>query len=88
MTKIKAPSKTVDVPSEGQRRRSRPAIFALIGPQLSAFKIITPDDKDEADVIWVVNMMEQLGTSQHNMCSCSVDERGRHAVREHVERRR
>jgi outer membrane protein assembly factor BamB len=29
-------------------------------------------DKDEADVIWYFNMMEKLGTSQHNMCSCSV----------------
>lgn len=28
--------------------------------------------KDEADVIWVFNMMEKLGVSQHNMCSCSV----------------
>ncbi|PQO47537.1 PQQ-binding-like beta-propeller repeat protein [Blastopirellula marina] len=29
-------------------------------------------DKDEADVIWVFNMMEKLGVSQHNMCSCSI----------------
>jgi outer membrane protein assembly factor BamB len=29
-------------------------------------------DKDEADVLWYFNMMEKLGTSQHNMCSCSV----------------
>ncbi len=28
--------------------------------------------KDEADVIWVFNMMEVLGSFQHNMCSCSV----------------
>jgi outer membrane protein assembly factor BamB len=27
---------------------------------------------DEADVIWVLDMMDQLGVSQHNMCSCSV----------------
>jgi len=27
---------------------------------------------DEADVIWVLDMMKQLGVSQHNMCSCSV----------------
>jgi len=26
----------------------------------------------EADVIWVYNMMDDLKTSQHNMCSCSV----------------
>jgi len=30
------------------------------------------EKKHEADVIWVYNMMEQLGTSQHNMCSCSI----------------
>lgn len=30
------------------------------------------ENKDEADVIWSVDMMRQLGTSQHNMCSCSV----------------
>jgi outer membrane protein assembly factor BamB len=29
-------------------------------------------NKDEADVVWVVNMMKELGVSQHNMCSCSV----------------
>ena len=29
-------------------------------------------DKDEADVIWVLDMMKDLGVSQHNMCSCSL----------------
>jgi len=29
-------------------------------------------NKDEADVVWVFDMMGQLGVSQHNMCSCSV----------------
>lgn len=28
--------------------------------------------KDEADVVWVVDMMKDLKVSQHNMCSCSV----------------
>lgn len=28
--------------------------------------------QDEADTIWSVDMMNQLGVSQHNMCSCSV----------------
>lgn len=28
-------------------------------------------DKTEADVIWVADMMRDLGISQHNMCSCS-----------------
>lgn len=46
--------------------------LVLAGPKLSAFKVITPADKEEADVIWVFDMMKELGTSQHNMCSCSV----------------
>jgi outer membrane protein assembly factor BamB len=29
-------------------------------------------NKDEADVVWSLDMMSQLGISQHNMCSCSV----------------
>ena len=28
--------------------------------------------KEEADVVWVFDMMKELGISQHNMCSCSV----------------
>lgn len=28
--------------------------------------------KEEADVVWVFDMMRTLGVSQHNMCSCSV----------------
>ncbi|QDT67568.1 Outer membrane protein assembly factor BamB [Planctomycetes bacterium MalM25] len=27
---------------------------------------------EEADVVWVFDMMRELGVSQHNMCSCSV----------------
>ncbi len=46
--------------------------ISMAGPRLSVFKVITADDKQEADTIWVFNMMEKLGTSQHNMCSCSV----------------
>lgn len=30
------------------------------------------DMQNEADVVWVFNMMTELGVSQHNMCSCSV----------------
>lgn len=44
----------------------------VAGPRLSFFKTITPDDKNEADTIWVFNMMTELGVSQHNMASCSV----------------
>jgi outer membrane protein assembly factor BamB len=31
---------------------------------------------DEADVVWVLDMMKELGVSQHNMCSCSVTGHG------------
>jgi outer membrane protein assembly factor BamB len=30
------------------------------------------DKEDEADVVWVFDMMNQLGVSQHNMANCSV----------------
>lgn len=46
--------------------------ISIQGPRLVASKIIGPDDKDEADVVWVFDMMKELGVSQHNMCSCSV----------------
>ena len=29
-------------------------------------------ERDEADVIWVLDMMAELNIAQHNMCSCSV----------------
>ena len=34
------------------------------------------ENKDEADVIWQLDMMNELGVSQHNMCSCSVTDAG------------
>lgn len=34
------------------------------------------ENLDEADVIWVLDMMAELGVSQHNMCSCSVTAAG------------
>lgn len=45
-------------------------------PKLSGYKLITTDDKNEADVIWVFDMMKKLKISQHNMCSCSVTAAG------------
>ena len=30
------------------------------------------DMLQEADVVWVYNMMTEMGISQHNMCSCSI----------------
>ncbi len=32
----------------------------------------TVQEKDEADVVWVLDMMNTLKVFQHNMCSCSV----------------
>ncbi|HMP80991.1 MAG TPA: PQQ-binding-like beta-propeller repeat protein, partial [Pirellulaceae bacterium] len=34
------------------------------------------ENLDEADVIWKLNMMKELGVSQHNMCSCSITSAG------------
>jgi outer membrane protein assembly factor BamB len=50
----------------------RDATIMLQGPRLVAAKVVTPADKEEADTIWSFDMMKQLGSSQHNMCSCSV----------------
>jgi outer membrane protein assembly factor BamB len=50
----------------------REVVLRMEGPRLSVYKLINTDDKDEADVIWRLNMMKELGVSQHNMCSCSV----------------
>jgi outer membrane protein assembly factor BamB len=56
-------------PSSGAERQVQ---LRVQGPRLTVSKLINTLDKDEADVIWRLNMMEQLGVSQHNMCSCSV----------------
>lgn len=32
--------------------------------------------RDEADIVWIYDMMKQLGIRQHNMCSCSVTAAG------------
>ncbi|NOX53539.1 MAG: PQQ-binding-like beta-propeller repeat protein [Planctomycetes bacterium] len=34
------------------------------------------ENKDEADVVWVLDMMAELGVSQHNMAACSVTAAG------------
>jgi outer membrane protein assembly factor BamB len=39
---------------------------------LSVYQTITPADLQEADLIWKLDMMQQLQVRQHNMCSCSV----------------
>lgn len=73
--KAKAPSKrwTFEAEVAGAKRNLS---ITLVGTRLSGWKVITPEDKDEADVIWAFDMMKELGTSQHNMCSCSVTSYG------------
>ena len=44
----------------------------VIGPRLTVSKDLGVSDTREADVIWVYDMMKTLGSSQHNMCSCSI----------------
>jgi outer membrane protein assembly factor BamB len=46
------------------------------GENKGPFKGEPNENKDEADVIWYLDMMKQLGVSQHNMCSCSVTSAG------------
>jgi outer membrane protein assembly factor BamB len=45
--------------------------LALAGLRLTGYKIVTPADKEEADVVWTLDMMRELGVSQHNMCTCA-----------------
>jgi outer membrane protein assembly factor BamB len=40
------------------------------------FKKEDNENKDEADVVWVFDMMKELGVSQHNMADCSVTSAG------------
>ncbi len=47
-----------------------------VGPNLAVSKKISADDTDEADEVWSLDMMGELGVSQHNMCSCSVTSHG------------
>lgn len=58
------------------QKTPREAQLRMEGPKLVAYKVIGIEDTDEADVIWKLNMMKQLGVSQHNMASCSVTSAG------------
>ncbi len=51
--------------------KERKLVARTEGPRLAVYKVTTPDDIHEADVIWSFDMMKELGVSQHNMCSCS-----------------
>jgi len=53
-------------------KHTREVVIKIEGPKIVGYKILDPDDTDEADVIWSLNMMSDLGISQHNMCACSV----------------
>ena len=44
----------------------------LDGENDGPFKKEPNENKDEADVVWKLDMMADLNVSQHNMCSCSV----------------
>lgn len=46
------------------------------GKNDGAFQAEPSDDKYEADILWRLDMMGELGVSQHNMCSCSVTAMG------------
>ncbi len=50
----------------------RKIVIRRQGPNLVGYRLTTIDDKEEADRVWVYNMMQELGVSQHNMCSCSI----------------
>jgi outer membrane protein assembly factor BamB len=58
------------------KKGPREVQLRMEGPKLVAYKVINVEDTDEADVIWKLNMMKQLGVSQHNMASCSVTSAG------------
>ena len=72
--------KQADLPGAAERRWLLEANFGhaqrglLIGydrRQLSAFQILTVEDRSEADVVWVLDMLKELGVSPHNMTVCS-----------------
>lgn len=44
----------------------------LDGENDGPFTAEVNENKNEADIIWRFDMMDTLGVSQHNMCSCSV----------------
>jgi outer membrane protein assembly factor BamB len=50
----------------------------VIQAQIARDKITgqSPDMTHEADVVWVYDMMKEMGISQHNMCSCSLTAAG------------
>ncbi|RIK78005.1 MAG: serine/threonine protein kinase [Planctomycetota bacterium] len=58
----------IDTEVSGVKRSIR---MAIEGPRLSVYWRTTPADKHEADVVWKLDMMKELASSQHNAASCS-----------------
>jgi outer membrane protein assembly factor BamB len=56
--------------------RQRTVSIAKRGPKVVATLATSVDDTQEADEVWVYDMMAKLSVSQHNMCSCSVTSLG------------
>jgi outer membrane protein assembly factor BamB len=54
----------------------RNLMAVIAGPRVKFMKALSIDDKDEADTMWIYDMMADKGVSQHNMCSCSVTSYG------------
>jgi outer membrane protein assembly factor BamB len=54
----------------------RNLVAVVAGPRVKFMKALSIDDKDEADTMWIYDMMADKGVSQHNMCSCSVTSYG------------
>jgi len=44
----------------------------LENKRLRAFRKLTPADKHEADVVWRFDMMDRLGSRQHNLATCCI----------------
>jgi outer membrane protein assembly factor BamB len=65
----KVPSTVWNFTSENGEKRSFQA--RIEGPRLNVYRQITPVDKEEADVVWVLDMMKDLAASPHNASSCS-----------------
>lgn len=58
--------------TDGKAPAERIFRLRLKGQQvLSAEMLLTPAQKDEADVVWKVDMIGELGVSPHNMSNCS-----------------
>jgi hypothetical protein len=47
-------------------------VFTMVRTMVLYVKTEKVQEKDEADVVWSLDMMKDLKVSQHNMCSCSV----------------